>query len=257
MRHSAILVFANKQDLVSWTLQPVADQPLLKCTDICPESISRIGRAICSGSHEANRSTCFFYDFAQAGAVTTAELCDALGLQELKNRKWHVQGSIAIKGEGLYEVIACSWSIVSHLKVPICFWVQQYWWSLMDVVCFVFAGIGLVGKHPENHAENGADKRHRSSTLREWQHGPFHRMLRFHDSCPATQLHCRLSIQSFRLLSYAVLVSVSVVPLGTAVQYPCTLAYSLAPKQAAFPNQFQHLSPNPSVIDGLRAARHC
>jgi Arf/Sar family protein len=53
MRHSAILVFANKQDL--------------------------------------------------AGAVTTAELCDALGLQELKNRKWHVQGSIAIKGEGLYE----------------------------------------------------------------------------------------------------------------------------------------------------------
>ena len=42
---------------------------------------------------------------AQAGAVTTAELCDALGLQELKNRKWHVQGSIAIKGEGLYEVM--------------------------------------------------------------------------------------------------------------------------------------------------------
>jgi hypothetical protein len=42
--------------------------------------------------------------------------------------------------------------------------------SLMDVICFVLAGIGLVGKHPENHAENGADKRHRSSTLREWQH---------------------------------------------------------------------------------------
>lgn len=53
MRHSAILVFANKQDL--------------------------------------------------EGALTTAELCDALALQELKNRKWHVQGSIAIKGEGLYE----------------------------------------------------------------------------------------------------------------------------------------------------------
>mmetsp|Transcript_9289 Transcript_9289/g.27909 ORF Transcript_9289/g.27909 Transcript_9289/m.27909 type:complete len:192 (+) Transcript_9289:290-865(+) len=53
MRHSAILVFANKQDL--------------------------------------------------AGALTTAELCDALALQDLKNRKWHVQGSIATKGEGLYE----------------------------------------------------------------------------------------------------------------------------------------------------------
>jgi len=41
---------------------------------------------------------------AQEGALTTAELCDALGLQELKERKWHVQGSIAVKGEGLYEV---------------------------------------------------------------------------------------------------------------------------------------------------------
>ena len=39
----------------------------------------------------------------QAGALTTAQVCDALGLQELTNRKWHVQGSIAIKGEGLYE----------------------------------------------------------------------------------------------------------------------------------------------------------
>ncbi len=39
----------------------------------------------------------------QAGALTTAQVCDALGLQELANRKWHVQGSIAIKGEGLYE----------------------------------------------------------------------------------------------------------------------------------------------------------
>lgn len=41
---------------------------------------------------------------AQEGALTTAELCNALGLQELKDRKWHVQGSIAVKGEGLYEV---------------------------------------------------------------------------------------------------------------------------------------------------------
>ena len=39
----------------------------------------------------------------QAGALTTAQVCEALGLQELANRKWHVQGSIAIKGEGLYE----------------------------------------------------------------------------------------------------------------------------------------------------------
>lgn len=40
----------------------------------------------------------------QKGALTPAELCEAMGMAELKNRKWHVQGAIAIKGEGLYEV---------------------------------------------------------------------------------------------------------------------------------------------------------
>eukprot|EP01026_Neomeris_dumetosa_P016404 TRINITY_DN1622_c0_g2_i1.p2 TRINITY_DN1622_c0_g2~~TRINITY_DN1622_c0_g2_i1.p2 ORF type:complete len:192 (-),score=19.32 TRINITY_DN1622_c0_g2_i1:252-827(-) len=53
MRNSAILVFANKQDM--------------------------------------------------KGALTTAEICEALGLPELRGRKWHVQGSIATRGEGLYE----------------------------------------------------------------------------------------------------------------------------------------------------------
>lgn len=37
------------------------------------------------------------------GCLTTAEICEALGLTELRDRRWHVQGSIAIRGEGLYE----------------------------------------------------------------------------------------------------------------------------------------------------------
>eukprot|EP01023_Acetabularia_acetabulum_P068733 TRINITY_DN979_c0_g1_i1.p2 TRINITY_DN979_c0_g1~~TRINITY_DN979_c0_g1_i1.p2 ORF type:complete len:192 (-),score=31.85 TRINITY_DN979_c0_g1_i1:289-864(-) len=53
MRNSAILVFANKQDM--------------------------------------------------KGALSTAEVCENLGLPELRGRKWHVQGSIATRGEGLYE----------------------------------------------------------------------------------------------------------------------------------------------------------
>eukprot|EP01025_Chloroclados_australasicus_P010896 TRINITY_DN14614_c2_g1_i1.p2 TRINITY_DN14614_c2_g1~~TRINITY_DN14614_c2_g1_i1.p2 ORF type:complete len:192 (-),score=15.24 TRINITY_DN14614_c2_g1_i1:388-963(-) len=53
MRNSAILVFANKQDM--------------------------------------------------KGALSTAEVCESLGLPELRGRKWHVQGSIATRGEGLYE----------------------------------------------------------------------------------------------------------------------------------------------------------
>ena len=39
----------------------------------------------------------------QKGALTTAEVCEALGLGQLKNRSWHVQGAISIRGEGLYE----------------------------------------------------------------------------------------------------------------------------------------------------------
>ena len=40
---------------------------------------------------------------AQKGALSTAEVCEALGLSQMKNRRWHVQGAVAIRGEGLYE----------------------------------------------------------------------------------------------------------------------------------------------------------
>eukprot|EP00798_Chlamydomonas_sp_ICE-L_P020042 gene20042-26757_t len=53
MLHSAILVFANKQDM--------------------------------------------------KGCLTPAEICEALGMHNLKNRRWHVQSAIATRGEGLYE----------------------------------------------------------------------------------------------------------------------------------------------------------
>lgn len=53
MLHSAILVFANKQDM--------------------------------------------------RNCLTPAEVCEGLGLPQLKNRRWHVQSSVATKGEGLYE----------------------------------------------------------------------------------------------------------------------------------------------------------
>mmetsp|Transcript_6558 Transcript_6558/g.16762 ORF Transcript_6558/g.16762 Transcript_6558/m.16762 type:complete len:195 (-) Transcript_6558:34-618(-) len=53
MRNSAILVFANKQDM--------------------------------------------------KGCLQPAEVCEALGLPEMRGRKWHVQAAISIRGEGLYE----------------------------------------------------------------------------------------------------------------------------------------------------------
>lgn len=37
------------------------------------------------------------------GAMTPAEVCEALGLFNLRNKRWHIQGTCATKGEGLYE----------------------------------------------------------------------------------------------------------------------------------------------------------
>eukprot|EP00244_Chara_vulgaris_P005371 TRINITY_DN2123_c1_g1_i2.p1 TRINITY_DN2123_c1_g1~~TRINITY_DN2123_c1_g1_i2.p1 ORF type:complete len:180 (+),score=23.60 TRINITY_DN2123_c1_g1_i2:40-579(+) len=37
------------------------------------------------------------------GCLTPAEVCEHLGLHSLRNRRWHIQGTCASKGEGLYE----------------------------------------------------------------------------------------------------------------------------------------------------------
>ncbi|XP_045811786.1 ADP-ribosylation factor-like isoform X2 [Trifolium pratense] len=37
------------------------------------------------------------------GAMTPTEVCEGLGLFDLKNRKWHILGTCALKGDGLYE----------------------------------------------------------------------------------------------------------------------------------------------------------
>ncbi|CAK9219483.1 unnamed protein product [Sphagnum troendelagicum] len=39
----------------------------------------------------------------QKGAMGTAEVCESLGLSTLRNRRWHIQGTCAPKGDGLYE----------------------------------------------------------------------------------------------------------------------------------------------------------
>ncbi|CAI8589418.1 unnamed protein product [Vicia faba] len=37
------------------------------------------------------------------GAMTPTEVCEGLGLFELRNRKWHIQGTCGLKGDGLFE----------------------------------------------------------------------------------------------------------------------------------------------------------
>jgi len=35
--------------------------------------------------------------------MSPREVCEGLGLFDLKNRKWHMQGTCALRGDGLYE----------------------------------------------------------------------------------------------------------------------------------------------------------
>lgn len=37
------------------------------------------------------------------GCLTPAEVCTALGLPELRARRWQVQAAVATQGTGLYE----------------------------------------------------------------------------------------------------------------------------------------------------------
>lgn len=57
------------------------------------------------------------FSLLQKGALSTAEVCEALGLSQLKGRKWHVQGAIAIRGEGLYEGLDWYAAALSHQAV--------------------------------------------------------------------------------------------------------------------------------------------
>ena len=48
-------------------------------------------------------SGCLLRHPPQKNALSPAEAVEALGLPQMKGRKWHVQGAVATRGEGLYE----------------------------------------------------------------------------------------------------------------------------------------------------------
>ncbi|CAM8980569.1 unnamed protein product [Rhodiola kirilowii] len=52
----------------------------------------------------------------QKGAMTPREVSEELGLLELKDRKWHIQGTCAIKGDGLCEGLDWLACITKEMK---------------------------------------------------------------------------------------------------------------------------------------------
>ncbi|THU61493.1 hypothetical protein C4D60_Mb07t23850 [Musa balbisiana] len=51
------------------------------------------------------------------GAMTPMEVSEGLGLYDLRNRTWHVQGTCALSGDGLYEGLDWLVTALKELQV--------------------------------------------------------------------------------------------------------------------------------------------
>ncbi|KAG6469776.1 hypothetical protein ZIOFF_070707 [Zingiber officinale] len=52
------------------------------------------------------------------GAMTPMEVSEGLGLYDLRNRTWHIQGTCALAGDGLYEGLDWLVTALKELQVP-------------------------------------------------------------------------------------------------------------------------------------------
>ena len=81
------------------------------------------------------------------GALLPRELPPLLGLDKMRSRKWHVQGSVGTKGEGLYEGLvspsALSPRFVTHF-IPLQDWLSRTLKSLHRSGQHTGVGIGSV-----------------------------------------------------------------------------------------------------------------
>jgi hypothetical protein len=87
MRNCAILIFANKQDMAR--VRCARNAACLRSPD------AHLQLRGADAARARGR--------AQSGAIKPRELIPLMGVDKMKGRKWHVQGTIATTGEGLYE----------------------------------------------------------------------------------------------------------------------------------------------------------
>ncbi|XP_037446082.1 ADP-ribosylation factor-like [Triticum dicoccoides] len=53
------------------------------------------------------------------GSMSPAEVSEGLGLHDLKNKIWHIQGACAIRGEGIYDGLDWLASTLKQLQEPL------------------------------------------------------------------------------------------------------------------------------------------
>lgn len=80
-------------------------------------------------------------NFSQKGAMSPMEVCEGLGLYDLRNRIWHIQGTCALKGDGLYEGLDWLASTLKELQasgrstsVGTSFWLWRF--TYLNVLTF-------------------------------------------------------------------------------------------------------------------------
>jgi ADP-ribosylation factor protein 1 len=79
LANAAILVFANKQDLPNaMSGNPSSSSTIIQCRSLRFVNLNQI-------------------------FLIVAEVTSQLGLHEIRNRKWYIQGCCATSGDGLYE----------------------------------------------------------------------------------------------------------------------------------------------------------
>ncbi|PKU69284.1 ADP-ribosylation factor 1 [Dendrobium catenatum] len=101
MLNSVILVFANKQDMT-----PNAVRRPIRMRHITLCSVPRLGTTRYLSVLRPGTADMAHSNWSPDGvlrAMTPMEVCEGLGLYDLKNRIWHIQGTCALKGDGLYE----------------------------------------------------------------------------------------------------------------------------------------------------------
>lgn len=70
-----------------------------------------------------------------AGAMTAAEVSDALGLSTLMNRQWSIYKTSAVKGEGLTDGL--DWYVFSFLFLSVYLFVVFFSWLLFICMCWL------------------------------------------------------------------------------------------------------------------------
>ena len=95
----------------------------------------------------------------QKGALSTAEVCEALGLSQMKGRRWHVQGAVAIRGEGLYEGL--DWWVA----LPPCLSKGVPDTTALVMECVSLQVVQHAGKHAKTRA---AHQRGGCQPLKQW-----------------------------------------------------------------------------------------